>query len=264
VNTAEKSAAASTTPMVEALGVEKWYGSLQILKGIDLVVRPGEVVCLIGPSGSGKTTFLRCLNHLETIDSGQILIDGDYIGYRRSEDHLQELGPREICKRREQIGMVFQHFNLFPHMTVLENLIEAPTGVMKVPVKSAKEQALSLLKRVGLAEKAHAYPGDLSGGQKQRVAIARALAMKPKMMLFDEPTSALDPELVGEVLAVMNDLAATGMTMVVVTHEMGFARQVADRVVFMADGAVIESGPPSQVIDNPQNKRTIEFLKAVL
>jgi len=251
-------------PMVEATGVHKSYGGNEVLRGVDLTVARGHVVCLLGPSGSGKTTLLRTLNHLESIDAGLIVVDGDLIGYRLDGGKLHELAEREVCRRRSSIGMVFQHFNLFPHFTVLQNIIEGPTGVLKKSRRDATVTARSLLERVGLADKAHLYPSQLSGGQRQRVAIARALAMEPKLMLFDEPTSALDPELVGEVLAVMRDLATSGMTMVVVTHEIGFARQVADRVVFMAEGQVIEEGAAREVIDHPKNVRTREFLDAVL
>ena len=251
-------------PMVEARGVRKSFGSNEVLRGVDLVVGRGEVVCLIGPSGSGKTTMLRLLNHLETADTGLILVDGEFVGYRREGEDLHELRQKDICRRRERIGMVFQHFNLFPHMTVLQNIVEGPIGVLKMNKAAAVADAMRLLDQVGLPEKGGSYPSQLSGGQQQRVAIARALAMKPKLMLFDEATSALDPELVGEVLQVMRDLAHSGMTMVVVTHEIGFARQVADRVVFMADGVVVEEGPPGQHIDAPTHARTAEFLKAVL
>lgn len=254
----------SGVAMVDAQNVYKSFGHTHVLRGVDLRVDAGEVVCLIGPSGSGKTTLLRTLNHLETIDAGEILIDGRLVGYRQEGDRLHELSQREVCRRRAGIGFVFQHFNLFSHMTVLENIIEGPTGVNRVSKNAAVEKAMQLLERVGLSDKASSYPSQLSGGQQQRVAIARALAMGPALMLFDEPTSALDPELVGEVLSVMRDLANSGMTMVVVTHEIGFARQVADRVVFMADGVIVEQGPPAQVIDNPVNSRTAEFLKAVL
>lgn len=256
--------ARTTTELVRAIGVDKSYGSTRVLRGVDLTVTSGEVVCLIGPSGSGKTTLLRTLNHLETIDAGEIQVGGELIGYRRVGRTLHELPQKELARQRRRIGMVFQHFNLFPHMTVLQNIVEAPIGIGGVARAEATQRARELLLRVGLAEKADAYPAALSGGQKQRVAIARALAMDPQVMLFDEPTSALDPELVGEVLAVMRDLAAGGMTMIVVTHEIGFARQVADRVVFMADGVVVEEGTPAEVIDAPRHERTREFLKAVL
>jgi polar amino acid transport system ATP-binding protein len=253
-----------TQPMVEAIGVHKRYGLNHVVKGIDLAVTQGEVMCLLGPSGSGKSTFLRCINHLEKIDAGSISVAGNLVGYREQSGRLHELRDAEIAQRRSEIGMVFQQFNLFPHMTVLENLIEAPVMVRKEKVAVATERALSLLERVGLADKATAYPRSLSGGQQQRVAIARALAMRPKLMLFDEPTSALDPELVGEVLDVMRDLAADGMTMIVVTHEIGFAREVADTVTFMDAGVVVESGPPSHVLDDPQHARTRSFLAKVL
>ena len=239
--------ASLSASMVEARDVHKSYGSNEVLKGIDLTIRTGEVACLLGPSGSGKSTFLRCINHLEKINSGTIAVDGELVGYRRVDDRLYELRDAEIADRRSRIGMVFQQFNLFPHMTVMENLIEA---------KDATERGRALLQRVGLAEKADAYPRSLSGGQQQRVAIARALNMRPKLMLFDEPTSALDPELVGEVLDVMRGLAADGMTMIVVTHEIGFAREVADSVTFMDGGVVVESGAPQQVLDDPQHRRT--------
>ncbi len=251
-------------PLVRAVGVCKSYGHNPCLKSVDFEVQPGEVACLIGPSGAGKSTFLRCMNHLESINSGIIYVDGEVVGYRQRGDKLYELNDREVCKQREKIGMVFQHFNLFPHMTVMENLIEAPTRVLKQHRKEATDTATRLLDRVGLADKANAYPRELSGGQQQRVAIARALCMHPKLMLFDEPTSALDPELVGEVLKVMQDLAESGMTMIVVTHEMGFARDVSDRVVFMADGEIVESGPAKSVLLNPQHERTRAFLNAVL
>lgn len=254
----------SSRPMVEARGVHKSYGSTEVIKGIDLTVHTGEVACLLGPSGSGKSTFLRCINHLEKINAGTISVDGDLVGYRASGDRLYELRDAEISDRRSRIGMVFQQFNLFPHMTVLENLVEAPVQVRREKPKDAAERGRKLLDRVGLAEKADAYPRALSGGQQQRVAIARALNMRPKLMLFDEPTSALDPELVGEVLDVMRDLAADGMTMIVVTHEIGFAREVADTVTFMDAGVVVETGPPEQVLDTPRHQRTKTFLAKVL
>ncbi len=250
--------------MVSAVGVKKHFGALKVLDGIDLTVERGEVMCLVGPSGSGKTTFLRCVNHLEQISGGRLYVDGDLMGYAERGSKLHELHPREAAKQRRDIGMVFQHFNLFPHMTVLHNIIEAPTKVKKVSHKAAVEQARKLLGQVGLADKEKSYPAQLSGGQQQRVAIARALAMEPKLMLFDEPTSALDPELVGEVLDVMKQLARDGMTMVVVTHEMGFAREVADQLVFMDGGVVVEAGNPREVLANPQNERTKAFLSKVL
>ncbi|MEU1590723.1 amino acid ABC transporter ATP-binding protein [Micromonospora sp. NPDC005710] len=255
---------AATTPMVRAQAVTKRYGPIEVLKGIDLTVAAGEVSCLLGPSGSGKSTLLRCINHLERIDGGQLWVDGDLVGYRRSGDKLHELKAREVARRRRDIGMVFQRFNLFPHLTALGNVTEAPMRVLGTAREAARSEALRLLERVGLADKAHAYPGQLSGGQQQRVAIARALAMHPKLMLFDEPTSALDPELVGDVLDVMRGLAADGMTMVVVTHEMGFAREVADSVAFLDGGVVVESGPPAEVLGNPRHERTRAFLNKVL
>ena len=251
-------------PMVLAEAVHKRYGRLEVLRGVDLRVERGAVMCVIGPSGSGKSTFLRCINHLEQINAGRLSVDGELVGYRQKGDRLHELRESEIAKQRVDVGMVFQHFNLFPHMTVLGNLVEAPLKVKREPKKEVTDRALELLDRVGLAEKAHAYPRQLSGGQQQRVAIARALAMRPKLMLFDEPTSALDPELVGEVLEVMRGLAGTGMTMIVVTHEMGFAREVGDELVFMDGGVVVEAGPPRDVLGNPQHERTKSFLSKVL
>jgi polar amino acid transport system ATP-binding protein len=250
-------------PLVQAVGVRKRFGDNEVLKGIDLTVAPGEVVCLIGPSGSGKSTFLRCINHLERIDGGELRVAGEHVGYRESNGRLYELREREVAARRERIGMVFQRFNLFGHMTALENVSEGPIGVRGVPRAQAHDEARALLTRVGLAHRMDAYPHELSGGQQQRVAIARSLAMKPELMLFDEPTSALDPELVGEVLDVMRELADEGMTMIVVTHEMGFARDVADRVVFMDGGVVVEEGPAAEVIERPQHARTREFLGKV-
>ncbi len=251
-------------PMVQAEGVCKRFGSNEVLKGIDLAVQPGEVCCLLGPSGSGKSTFLRCINHLEKVDAGRLSVDGDLVGYRQHGGKLLELKESEVAGKRAEIGMVFQRFNLFPHMTALGNVAEAPMRVKGVAKKDAAERGRTLLGRVGLGDKVDAYPAQLSGGQQQRVAIARALAMDPKLMLFDEPTSALDPELVGEVLDVMRGLARDGMTMVVVTHEMGFAREVGDTVVFMDDGVVVETGTPRQVIDAPQHERTKGFLGKVL
>ena len=252
------------TPMISAQSVHKSFGSLDVLKGVTLDVMPGEVACLLGPSGSGKSTFLRCCNHLEKVTAGRLYVDGDLIGYRERDGVLYEITEKQAAAQRAYIGMVFQQFNLFAHRTVLENIIEAPVNVKKQPVEKAKKRAMELLEQVGLAHKADAYPVQLSGGQQQRVAIARAVAMEPKLMLFDEPTSALDPELVGEVLRVMKDLAAGGMTMLVVTHEMGFAREVADKIFFMDGGQVIESGTPQQVIDDPQHPRTKEFLSSLL
>jgi len=250
--------------MVRAEAVHKNYGRLEVLRGIDLEVQPKEVMCIIGPSGSGKSTFLRCINHLEKIDAGRLSVDGELVGYRQRGDKLYELPDREVCRKRSEIGMVFQRFNLFPHMTALENVIEAPLRVKKESRTAAVERARALLQRVGLTEKVNAYPNQLSGGQQQRVAIARALAMQPKLMLFDEPTSALDPELVGEVLDVMRGLAKDGMTMIVVTHEMGFAREVGDSLVFMDSGVIVEQGAPRHVLTNPQHERTRSFLSKVL
>jgi polar amino acid transport system ATP-binding protein len=253
-----------STLMVDAQQVHKSFGSNEVLKGIDFQVEPGQVVCLLGPSGSGKSTFLRCINHLEKINAGRLYVDNELVGYREVGAKLHELSENVVAKKRAEIGMVFQHFNLFPHMTALGNVIEAPCRVKKEPKAEVKARAIELLGKVGLADKADTYPRQLSGGQQQRVAIARALAMRPKLMLFDEPTSALDPELVGDVLAVMKDLARDGMTMVVVTHEIGFAREVADVVVFMDGGVVVEQGPPLDVISNPRHERTKTFLKQVL
>ncbi len=252
------------TPMVVAEDVRKSFGHTEVLRGIDLTVSRGEVMTLLGPSGSGKSTFLRLINHLETLTAGRLSIDGNYVGYRESGGKLHELKEAEVAARRAEIGMVFQRFNLFPHMTVLQNITEAPMGVKGESRSTAQARAGALLERVGLKGRANAYPAELSGGQQQRVAIARALAMEPKLMLFDEPTSALDPELVGEVLDVMKNLASTGITMIVVTHEMGFAREVADSVVFIDEGVVVESGPPQQVLEDPQHQRTRDFLSKVL
>jgi polar amino acid transport system ATP-binding protein len=254
----------SSTPMLRSEGLHKRFGKVEVLKGIDLEVKRGEVMVLLGPSGSGKSTFLRCINRLEQYQSGRLWVDGELIGYRQAGDKLHHLKHAEVAKARREIGMVFQRFNLFPHKTALENVMEAPVRVKGVPAKQARAEAEALLDRVGLLEMCKRYPSQLSGGQQQRVAIARALAMKPKLMLFDEPTSALDPELVGEVLDVMRGLAQEGMTMVVVTHEMGFAREVADTVVFMDGGVVVEAGAPDQVISAPQHERTKAFLGKVL
>jgi polar amino acid transport system ATP-binding protein len=255
----------STEPMVKAEGVHKSFGRLEVLKGVSLEVQPGEVVCMIGASGSGKSTFLRCINHLERIDAGRLWVDGRLVGYRQSGDKIYELRDAEVCRERSQIGMVFQRFNLFGHMTALENVIEAPIRVRKMDKRDAIAQGRSLLQQVGLGDKIDNYPAQLSGGQQQRVAIARALAMKPKLMLFDEPTSALDPELVGEVLDVMKGLAHDFQTtMVVVTHEMGFAREAADRVLMMDDGRIIEEGTPEHFFTAPREERTRQFLSAIL
>jgi polar amino acid transport system ATP-binding protein len=250
--------------MVKAEGVHKRFGRLEVLKGITLEVDRGEVMCILGPSGSGKSTFLRCINHLEKINAGRLYVDGELVGYRQRGHKLYELPEREVARKRAQVGMVFQHFHLFPHMTALQNVMLAPVRVAKVPRDEARKQATEMLARVGLADKLNTYPVALSGGQQQRVAIARALAMRPKLMLFDEPTSALDPELVGEVLEAMRQLARDGMTMIVVTHEMGFAREVADKAVFMDDGVVVESGQPQDVLVSPKHERTRAFLSKVL
>ena len=256
-------------PMVKARGVHKFFGDLHVLRGVDLTVKPGEVCVILGPSGSGKSTLLRCINELETISAGRIWVDGELMGFRTTtgregQEILHRLKDSTIAKQRSRIGMVFQRFNLFPHRTALENVTEAPINVKKVPKKAARKRASELLERVGLSDRSDHYPSQLSGGQQQRVAIARAMAMDPELMLFDEPTSALDPELVGEVLAVIQDLAQSGMTMVVVTHEVGFARQVADQVVFMDEGVIVERSTPEQVIDNPREARTQEFFSKVL
>jgi polar amino acid transport system ATP-binding protein len=250
--------------MVRADGVVKKFGSNTVLRDISLEVKRGEVMCLIGPSGSGKSTFLRCINHLESVSGGRLFVEDDLIGYRQKGDKIYELSPKEAAEQRRDIGMVFQKFNLFPHMTALENVIEAPIRVKKQNKAETIARGKELLTRVGLGDKFDSYPAHLSGGQQQRVAIARALAMEPKLMLFDEPTSALDPELVGEVLDVMKELAQSGMTMIVVTHEMGFAREVADSLVFMDGGVVVESGNPRDVLSNPQHERTQAFLSKVL
>ncbi|MEV8566280.1 amino acid ABC transporter ATP-binding protein [Streptomyces sp. NPDC051322] len=252
------------TPMVHADGVRKHFGRVDVLRGIDLTVERGQVCCLLGPSGSGKSTFLRCINHLEKLDGGRLTVDGAPVGYRRQGHRLYELKEREVALSRRDIGMVFQRFNLFPHMTALQNVMEAPVKVAGEGRAAARADALRLLERVGLADRVDRYPAQLSGGQQQRVAIARALAMKPKLMLFDEPTSALDPELVGEVLDVMRQLASDGMTMIVVTHEIGFAKEVGDSAVFMDGGVVIEAGDPLQVLGEPRHERTRAFLSKVL
>ncbi|WP_144672938.1 amino acid ABC transporter ATP-binding protein [Arthrobacter sp. U41] len=251
-------------PMVLAERVSKNFGTNKVLRGISLEVDPGEVLCIVGPSGSGKSTFLRCINHLERVDGGRLSVDGQLVGYRQKGDKLYELKLKEAAFQRQEIGMVFQRFNLFPHLTAVENIILAPMRVKGLSKAKATERAKELLERVGLGDKGDAYPAHLSGGQQQRVAIARALAMDPKLMLFDEPTSALDPELVGEVLDVMKELAKSGMTMIVVTHEMGFAREVADTLVFMDEGVVVEAGPPRQILSDPQHDRTKAFLSKVL
>ena len=256
--------ATAAGPMVRAERVCKDFGALKVLRGVTLEVQTGQVLVMVGPSGSGKSTFLRCINHLENISAGRLYVDGELVGYRESRGKLHELPPREAAKQRREVGMVFQHFNLFPHRTALENVAEAPIHVKKTKRDRAVARAEELLDQVGLSDKAGAYPAQLSGGQQQRVAIARALAMDPKLMLFDEPTSALDPELVGEVLGVMKKLAGEGMTMLVVTHEMGFAREVADQLVFMDNGVIVESGSPRDVLTNPQHERTKAFLSKLL
>ena len=251
-------------PAVKVEALCKSYGRVEVLQDINLEVMPGDVTCLVGPSGSGKTTFLRCINHLEKINSGRLYVNGELVGYREAGGRLHEMKDREVCRQRAEIGMVFQSFNLFHHMTVLENIIEAPLRVLREPKNVVKARARELLAQVGLSGREQSYPRQLSGGQQQRVAIARALAMRPQLMLFDEPTSALDPELVGEVLAAMLDLAKSGMTMIVVTHEMGFAREVADTIVFMDGGRIVETGSPAQILENPQHERTQAFLSKVL
>jgi polar amino acid transport system ATP-binding protein len=250
--------------MVKAEGVHKRFGRLEVLRGVSLEVQPGEVVCILGPSGSGKTTFIRCINHLEKINAGRLWVDGRLVGYRQAGDKIYELRDAEVCRERAQIGMVFQRFNLFGHMTALENVSEAPVRVKNVPKDDAVRRAKELLDRVGLSDKHDTYPSQLSGGQQQRVAIARSLAMEPKLMLFDEPTSALDPELVGDVLDVMRQLARDGMTMIVVTHEMGFAREAADRLVMMDEGRIIEEGTPEHFFRAPREERTKQFLSKIL
>jgi polar amino acid transport system ATP-binding protein len=250
--------------IVKAVDVNKFFGDFQALKDVNLEIPHGEVLCIIGPSGSGKSTLLRCINQLEKVDKGGLWVDDEIVGFRSEGHKLIELSDAQIARQRLKTGMVFQRFNLFAHMTVLENIIEGPVQVLRQPLEDCRELAMELLKRVGLESKANSYPIELSGGQQQRVAIARALAMRPKLMLFDEPTSALDPELVGEVLSVMRDLAKSGMTMVVVTHELGFAREVANRVVFMDAGQIIETGAPEDVLMNPRNPRTQDFIAAVL
>ncbi|MGW0806548.1 amino acid ABC transporter ATP-binding protein [Nonomuraea sp. NPDC002799] len=253
-----------STPLVRAQGVHKSFGHTQVLCGVDPEVAPGQVTCLLGPSGSGKSTLLRCVNRLEAIDAGRLEVDGELVGYRQVGDRLHAMREREVARQRRKVGMVFQRFNLFPHMTALENVMTAPVLVQRQPRDQARERAAELLGRVGLADKMSSYPAQLSGGQQQRVAIARALALRPKLMLFDEPTSALDPELVGEVLEVMRTLAADGMTMIVVTHEMGFAREVADEVLFLDGGRVLEAGPPEAVLGAPSHERTRAFLSRML
>ncbi|WP_454818577.1 amino acid ABC transporter ATP-binding protein [Labrys neptuniae] len=252
------------TPVISVKGVQKSFGQFQVLKDIDFEIAKGEVVCVIGPSGSGKSTFLRCINQLESVDDGVIVVNGEIAGYSRKDDKLYPLGDRAIARQRQAVGMVFQRFHLFPNKTVLENITEGPIKVQKRNAEACREEAHALLRRVGLAEKAGSYPSELSGGQQQRVAIARALAMKPEAMLFDEPTSALDPELVGEVLGVMKELAKSGTTMIVVTHEIGFCREVADRVLFMDRGTIVACGTPTEILENPQNPRVKTFVSAVL
>ena len=258
------STATQTTGLVEIHNVHKSYGGVEVLSGIDLTVQPGEVVAILGPSGSGKSTLLRTINHLESVDQGSVTVDGQLIGYERRGDKLYELREKEILKRRTQIGIVFQNFNLFPHLTAVENIAEAPIATGALDRDAARELALTLLERVGLSDRADHYPRQLSGGQQQRVAIARALALSPKVLLFDEPTSALDPELVGEVLDVIRDLARSGTTLIIVTHEIGFAREVADRIVFVDAGRILEEGAPERVLVDPEHPRTREFLAKVL
>ncbi|WP_082479444.1 amino acid ABC transporter ATP-binding protein [Agreia sp. Leaf283] len=254
----------ATVGLVEITDVSKSYGAVRVLRDVSLTVQPGEVIALIGPSGSGKSTLLRTINHLETVDSGSVTVDGQYIGYELRSGRLHELPEKNVLERRTQIGIVFQNFNLFPHLTALENVVEAPVALKRATKAEAREQAKALLARVGLADKEHHYPRQLSGGQQQRVAIARALALHPKVLLFDEPTSALDPELVGEVLDVIRELSKSGTTLIIVTHEIGFAREVADRVVFLEQGEILEEGTPSQVLLKPRHPRTKDFLRKVL
>jgi polar amino acid transport system ATP-binding protein len=251
-------------PMVLSEGVHKSFGRVEVLRGIDMNVAPKEVVVIIGPSGSGKSTFLRCINHLEKINAGRLSVDGELVGYEQRRDKIHELHDKDVARKRAEIGMVFQRFNLFPHMTALENVMVGPVQVKGEGKSQVRERAQKLLDRVGLGARGDAHPAQLSGGQQQRVAIARALCMQPKLMLFDEPTSALDPELVGEVLDVMRELATSGMTMIVVTHEIGFAREVGDALVFMDDGVILEAGAPKDVVANPQHERTKQFLSKVL
>lgn len=258
------SSAPTNDIVVQAIGVEKRYGDHQVLKGIDFVARRGEVTCILGSSGGGKSTFLRCINHLESIDGGELLVDGELVGYREANGKLYEMRERETAERRARIGMVFQQFNLFGHLTILENVVQPQLVVKKRARSEARATAVQLLERVGLGDKLGAYPRELSGGQQQRTAIARTLAMKPELILFDEPTSALDPELVGEVLDVMRDLAASGMTMIVVTHEIGFAREVADQIAFFDDGRLVETAPPHQFLTSPSTERARNFLRKVL
>ena len=260
----DHSSASDVPVIVRARGVRKKYGKTEVLKGVDFDLPAGSVLCVIGPSGSGKSTLLSCINHLEKLDGGRVWVDGAMVGYRENKGKLHELREREVTRNREGIGMVFQRFNLFPHLTVLDNVVEAPIRVRRIPRRQAIARATELLARVGLADKHSAYPNELSGGQQQRVAIARALAMEPKLMLFDEPTSALDPELVGEVLAVMKDLASSGMSMIVVTHELGFAREVGDHLLFMDHGVIVEEGRPRDVLARPRHERTQAFLSKVL
>ncbi|WP_084606048.1 amino acid ABC transporter ATP-binding protein [Agreia bicolorata] len=254
----------ATVGLVEITDVSKSYGAVRVLRDVSLTVQPGEVIALIGPSGSGKSTLLRTINHLETVDTGSVTVDGQYIGYELRSGRLHELPEKNVLERRTQIGIVFQNFNLFPHLTALENVVEAPVALKRATKAEAREQAKALLARVGLADKEHHYPRQLSGGQQQRVAIARALALNPKVLLFDEPTSALDPELVGEVLDVIRELSKSGTTLIIVTHEIGFAREVADRVVFLEQGEILEEGTPSQVLSKPRHPRTRDFLRKVL
>ncbi len=254
----------TVSPIIAIDNVQKFFGDFQVLTDINFRINKGEVVCVIGPSGSGKSTFLRCINQLESVDEGIITVNGEIAGYERKGNKLYPLSDRAVARQRQNVGMVFQRFHLFPHKTVLQNVTEGPIKVQKRDAATARDEARALLKRVGLGQKAESYPSELSGGQQQRVAIARALAMKPQAMLFDEPTSALDPELVGEVLGVMKELARAGTTMIVVTHEIGFCREVADRVLFMDAGRIVADGTPAEILENPQNPRVKSFISAVL